>query len=741
MQTELFQPRSRARITPRDYQLGDHDEFFRLVDGGERGVLTRAFTGGGKTIMACIKADTWLRRGPDYRVGIISFEKQLVWQFADEVYDVLGIRPGIEMEKQCYDDNDPNPSIIVFSRQSLIISEPPDAAMIEAFQEHGVSAEQLGACPKHKAKSLLGVLAAGADEGAVLSHLLAINEMREAKDGKFSRLHKFDWQLNWLLVFDEAHRHAHSLKSVGPIVDWFDRNPKSKRNGLTATPKRADGISIGHKMFPGVAIDYPLFSKSRKSAVKDGYAVPYVQKYISVEGVDFAEIKKIAGDYDQAELEKVLGSESQLATLVEPLLDLVGDRSTLIFNPGVDMARNVSRYINARRKTVCPSCQKVKWYPKLLVGDGAKCDCGTMLCPCDAHGLDTESAQAVWGELPPAQRTDIYEGHQKGNFQFLSVCGLCREGYNDPNIACVAVFRPVSQAASALAEQMKGRGCRPLRGLINGLNTAEERLAAIAGSTKPNTLIVDLVGITGLADCASTVQIYADGIEDEVVKRAAELLSDSDDINGVEDAIDQAQQEIADERERVKQERLAAEKRAREEYERRAKAHAKVTYTEHEVGVAGKTTRGSASDAQFNFVESLGMGLQHTVLNKAQAGRIIDQLIHRVPLEEVAAASGMETSQWYPVGPSIKQFQWLKKNKISAEGLKCRRDACIVREAFDKPEAYKKKLIEKINGCRSVDDLPAIREDLRVAKRVLPQRIFNEICNAGVEKKQSLPQF
>jgi hypothetical protein len=493
-------------------------------------------------------------------------------------------------------------------------------------------------------------------------------------------------------------------------------------------------------MFPGVAIDYPLFSKLRPCAVKDGFAVPYVQKYISVEGVDFAEIKKIAGDYDSAELEKVLGTESQLAQLVEPLLDLVGERSTLIFNPGVDMARNVARYINARRKTVCPSCQTTKWYPKLLIGDGAKCECGTVLCPCDAHGLDLEPAQAVWGELPPKQRTDIYDSHQKGDFQFLSVCGLCREGYNDPNISCIAVFRPVSKAASSLAEQMKGRGCRPLRGLLNGLTTADERLAAITSSEKPNTLIVDLVGITGLADCASTVQIYAEGLEDEVAERAAEMLAESDDINDVEEIIDRAQQDIADERERIKQERLAAELRAREEYERRAKAHAQVTYTEHDVGV-GIRRKGEASEKQINYVESLGMGLQRVSLSSKQAGRIIDQLLHRMPLDRVAEFSGLSSEEWRPVGPSVKQLQWLKRQRISSEGLTCRRDACIVRDAFEKPAIYKKQMIDKLNSCQSIESFDPLREELRLVRRVLKKETFDEICQVGAKRKKNLTPF
>src|SRR5262249_10266285 len=169
----------------------------------------------------------------------------------------------------------------------------------------------------------------------------------------------------------------------GDIVDWFDQNPLSRRSGLTATPKRGDGVSIGHKMFPGVASDYPLYHLTKPCAVKDGWAVPYVQKYIEVAGVDFKNLKQVAGDFDDAELERVLGEEGQLARWVEPLLAMVGTRRTLIFSPGVEMARNVALYINARREGVCPDCQARRWHPRRLIGDGAACPCGRLVHPED----------------------------------------------------------------------------------------------------------------------------------------------------------------------------------------------------------------------------------------------------------------------------------------------------------------------------------------------------------------------
>ena len=84
-------------LVARDYQATDANESFRLYEQGVRGVLTRIFTGGGKTPCACLKIRRWLQGGPRRRVMVISYEQQLVWQFAQEIEGFLGITPAVEM--------------------------------------------------------------------------------------------------------------------------------------------------------------------------------------------------------------------------------------------------------------------------------------------------------------------------------------------------------------------------------------------------------------------------------------------------------------------------------------------------------------------------------------------------------------------------------------------------------------------------------------------------------------------
>jgi superfamily II DNA or RNA helicase len=711
-------------------------EYFGFTLSGDGRFLLGDFTVTHNTICACMKMNTWLRRGEDYRCMVVSYETQLVWQFAQEIEEVLGIRPGIEMDAATIDADD-IPKISVVSRASLLRAKPPTPEQIESLGGYGVM--DLGACPERSCKRFLRHLERGGEADAVRDEIARLCREPEAHGAAWSRLHKFDNRLNWLIVFDEAHRHAYHLTSVGHIVDWFEQNPKSRRTGMTATPKRGDQVSVGDKMFPGIAVDYPLYSPSKPCGVKDGWAVPYVQKYIDVEGVDFKSLAKLGEDFDEADLERKLGEEKMLATLVLPLLDMVENRRTLIFSPGVEMAKNVARFINARVETKC-TCGLVKWQPRLLIGDGAACACGRMLEPTDIT-KSGDQARELDGASPEHERKQVYLDHQSGKFQFLSVCGLCREGYNDPSIACVAVFRPVSKKASSLAEQMKGRSCRPLRGLLNGLATREERLAAIAASSKPNALIVDLVGITGLADCASTVMIYAEGLPDKIVDRASEILADeaTEEEMSVEDAIGQAQREDADARAKVQAEREQAEREAKKEAERRAKANAEATYTAHDVGTGSNAGPKEATEAQEKFIRFLGMNITK-ILSKGQAGRIISLLKKRTPFEEVARVNRIEEGQWTHEPPSLKARNFAKWKGVPAERAKCGYDLSQMIDAKLEPEPYEKKKTAELDKAKTNDEIEAVAQDLRLVHGILKQECWDRLVKLGKARRATFTQ-
>lgn len=744
MEASLFAPQSRAGITPRTYQVEAHDNSIRLWDGGSQGVLVRAATGAGKTLMGCLLADTWLSRGDNYRCMVISYETQLVWQFAEEIEDYLGIRPGIEMESEAV-DTDKIPKIVVASRQSLLVHPPATEQQIAELGARGVAARWVGSATERHMRRILKYLRGGGDPAVVADELEQVNLRPEAAEGRWSRVHKFSpTEYNWLLILDEAHRWSYRLISVSHIIDWFDKNPKNRRLGITATPQRSDGVSIGDKMFPAIALDYPFFARNRPSALSDGYSVPYIQRYIEVEGVDFAQLTKIAGDFDEGELERILGEESQLAKLVEPMLDMVGDRQTLIFSPGVQMAKNVAHYINARSRAKC-TCGREKWYPTLLVGDGATCpDCNRLLDPADINKSGAQ-ARELDGAVPHTERKLVYAEYEQAKFQFLSVCGLAREGFNSPVTSCVALFRPVSQKAASLAEQMKGRSGRPSKSIASKLHecgSAEERRKLIADSDKPDALIIDLVGASRLPDCASTVQIYADGLPDEIVERAEEIMI-AVGLEGeitAEDALNQAAREDEEARRKAREEREAAEKRSREEAALRAKADAKVQYSTHEVGIGSNVDPNVATSGQYKFLAFLGMRITGIDLTKRQAGRIISLLKRRIPAAEIAEQHRIAPENWKAEGASLKQLMLLQRRRVPHKWVKTGYDASLLISAVMEPDRFEATMTDNIRRARDLDDLNAAGTDFKLVIESwrISAEIIDRVVAAGKLKRASL---
>lgn len=734
IQEALFQksaPSQGYGIVPRDYQHRALDETLKLWNDGIDGVLIRMATGLGKTITTCMLADEWCRMGDNYHVLIVSYEKQLVWQFAEEVKDVLGLEPGIEMESEEVSTWE-IPKIVVATRQTLMQHRLATEEQQQWMREVGLLNTDL--VTFSLAKRLHRAMASG---GYIENCQEAVDEWntnyRVNRDAsKVSRVYKFDNQLNWLVAFDEAHKHAYKLQTVGHLVDWFGENPRHRRLGMTATPKRSDGVSIGYKMFPGVAIDYPL----SPDAVQDGWAVPYKQRYILVESIDFGEIKALAGNSQKkwdAEVAKRL--ETELAKVCQPLLDMVDDRQTLIFSPKVDFARQVAQWINARVKVRCV-CGKPQWFPRSMIGDGAVClDCKRVIEQSDIVVGDAEQAVALWGEVPPRRRAEVYREHQHGKFQFLSVCALCREGYDDPGISCVAVFRPVSKKASSLAEQMKGRSCRPERGLLNGLKTPEERLEAIANSSKPDALIVDLTGITGLGDCPTTVRIYAEGEPDEVVDRAQKLVEGG--LEDVQQAIEQAKEEIKEEAKQREQRRKEREAAARERAKQLAEARAKVNYKVYDRGVAGtKPLKGLATEKQLRMIKYLGMELVGWEPSMRQASRIIGQLNDGMQPKEVAYKNGIEEKHWQPATATQKQKWYMMHNGIAYPENVTSKQASDLIDAHKNPGRISKtSALASIASASTPEQLDAVGRSLAAVRSSFDQETWAAIVESGKQRR------
>lgn len=233
--------------------------------------------------------------------------------------------------------------------------------------------------------------------------IASVQSLRSARLARWSRDHFT------LVIVDEAH-HA-SAKSYEAVLEYFR---EAKILGVTATPHRADGKSLGD-VFESVAYTYDI-----RRAIAEQYLSPIVAKRVVVDSVDLREVDMRGGDFAQDQLAKAMADERALRGVVVPLLEEARDRLTIVFGVDVAHAQALAAVLNQHR----PGC-----------------------------------ARAVSGETDDDEREHMLAAHTAGEFQFLVNCEICVEGYDSPPVSCVAMVRPTKSWARYV--QAAGRGLRP----------------------------------------------------------------------------------------------------------------------------------------------------------------------------------------------------------------------------------------------------------------------------------------
>lgn len=274
-----------------------------------------------------------------------------------------------------------------------------------------------------------------------------------------------------LIITDEAH-HAPGA-TYRAIYNHFKGTPHL---GVTATPNRHDEIGL-RNIFESCAFQYSI-----KQAIIDGWLVPIIGKQIAVESLHLEELKIVAGDFSQPEIDAMLRQEQTLQEMVVPTIEYAGDRPTIVFTPSVAHAHEIAACFNRL---------------------GAR-------------------AVAVDGSMPADEREQKLKSYESGQSQFLVNVGICVEGYDHPPTACVALFRPTK--SMGLFSQMIGRATRLSPG-------------------KENALILDFVGV-GNTVRTVTVTDVLDGtkLSDKEHEKAQELQAAG---KGAIEALDEAKQYVA----------------------------------------------------------------------------------------------------------------------------------------------------------------------------------------------------
>lgn len=272
-----------------------------------------------------------------------------------------------------------------------------------------------------------GARVASADAQAVVASVQTLSR------GK--RLAKHARDRFALIVIDEAH-HA-TAESYRRILGHFDR---AHLLGVTATPDRADDRSLG-EVFASVA-----YSRSMLDLIRDGFLTPLTARTVNVEAFDLSGAQVVGGDLAEGDIARSLGRPGVLEAIAALLAEHSGGRSVIVFVAGVERAHELARLLGPH-------------------------------------------AVAVDGGTAPDARAAAFEAFASGRARYLVNVGIATEGADLPRCACVAVVRPTM--SRPLFVQMVGRGVRPFGAWTVEPGSAEERLAAIAASPKPDCLVLN----------------------------------------------------------------------------------------------------------------------------------------------------------------------------------------------------------------------------------------------------------
>ena len=222
-----------------------------------------------------------------------------------------------------------------------------------------------------------------------------------------------------MIVIDEAH---HALAKT--YKEMWERFPKAKFLGLTATPCRLNG-----KGFTDL-FDVLVQSWAVPEFISKGRLATYDFVSIKSDGVtqrliDSLQKRGADGDYQNKEMDMLLNKKPSIERLYQSLEEFGKDRKGIVYAINISHAQKIT-----------------KLYQE--------------------HGV---KAIAIDSKTPAAERQQDIEAFKKGDIQVLVNVDIFSEGFDCPDVEFVQLARPTLSLAKYL--QMVGRGLRIAKGKKN----------------------------------------------------------------------------------------------------------------------------------------------------------------------------------------------------------------------------------------------------------------------------------
>lgn len=222
-----------------------------------------------------------------------------------------------------------------------------------------------------------------------------------------------------MIVIDEAH---HALAKT--YKEMWERFPKAKFLGLTATPCRLNG-----KGFTDL-FDVLVQSWSVPEFISKGRLATYDFVSIKSDGVtqrliDSLQKRGADGDYQNKEMDMLLNKKPSIEKLYRSLEEFGKDRKGIVYAINISHAQKIT-----------------KLYQE--------------------HGM---KAIAIDSKTPATERQQDIEAFKRGDIQVLVNVDIFSEGFDCPDVEFVQLARPTLSLAKYL--QMVGRGLRVAKGKKN----------------------------------------------------------------------------------------------------------------------------------------------------------------------------------------------------------------------------------------------------------------------------------
>ena len=383
-----------------------------------RSVMAQMPTGTGKTVLLASVVESFLREHSNCNVWIVAHRRELVSQIRETIERIF---------------SKTHPSSLTLKGGSTAFPKPlspQGTGDVTALRCSEPLRSKVGGPSKVSPDCLCGVNRLAKKEDGTSSNLIEkpLNSSLFTLRSSLIKAVSIQWlskhydeieEEPGMIVIDEAH---HALAKT--YKEMWERFPKAKFLGLTATPCRLNG-----KGFTDL-FDVLVQSWGVPEFISKGRLATYDFVSIKSDGVtqrliDSLQKRGADGDYQNKEMDMLLNKKPSIERLYRSLEEYGKDRKGIVYAINISHAQKIT-----------------KLYQE--------------------HGV---KAIAIDSNTPATERQQDIEAFKKGDIQVLVNVDIFSEGFDCPDVEFVQLARPTLSLAKYL--QMVGRGLRVAKGKKN----------------------------------------------------------------------------------------------------------------------------------------------------------------------------------------------------------------------------------------------------------------------------------